>query len=157
MNSAPTAAIASAPYCTTVRLSATRTFLARFRIESCASSTFGCSRLSKQVATLDVENDILEPDTAVHPEGSRLRVVPSAVLHAAKYTTCARKVHIGMRGEVAQEYARPRRMTTLFAPAWHTGDDVLVHPAGAVERKCRELRRAVSFALARQIANRMYP
>ena len=45
----------------------------------------------EQVATLNVEDDVLEPDTAIRLELRVLRVVPGEVLHwCQSSTTCAR-------------------------------------------------------------------
>jgi hypothetical protein len=55
----------------------------------------------EQVATLDVEDDVLEPDAAVRPELRVLRVVPGEVLHSnQRSTTCALKAHIGIGSSV---------------------------------------------------------
>ena len=44
----------------------------------------------EQVATLDVEDDVLEPDAALRPELRVLRVVPVEVLHRDQRSTmCA--------------------------------------------------------------------
>ena len=51
----------------------------------------------EQVATLDVEDDVLEPDAAVRPEHPVLRVIPGEVLHChQRSTTCALPAHIGI-------------------------------------------------------------
>jgi hypothetical protein len=50
----------------------------------------------EQVATLDVEDDVLEPYAALRPELRVLRVVPVEVLHSdQRSTTCAHKAHTG--------------------------------------------------------------
>ena len=44
----------------------------------------------EQVATLDVKDDVLEPDAAIRLELCVLRVVPGEVLHCyERSTTCA--------------------------------------------------------------------
>jgi hypothetical protein len=44
----------------------------------------------EQIAALDVEDDVLEPDAALRPELRVLRVVPVEVLHRyERSTTCA--------------------------------------------------------------------
>ena len=55
----------------------------------------------EQVAALDVEDDVLEPDAALRPELRVLRVVPVEVLHPPqRSTTCAHKAHIGVGSSV---------------------------------------------------------
>ena len=43
----------------------------------------------EQIATLDVEDDVLEPDAALRPELRVLRVVPVELLHRHSGYTCA--------------------------------------------------------------------
>jgi hypothetical protein len=51
----------------------------------------------EHIATLDVEDDVLEPDSAVRPELRVLGVVPGEVLHYRQDSmTCAQKAHIGI-------------------------------------------------------------
>src|SRR5258705_2282822 len=51
----------------------------------------------EQVATLNVEDDVLEPDAAIRLELRVLRVVPGEVLHSyQRSTTCAHKAHVGV-------------------------------------------------------------
>src|SRR5438093_7870545 len=60
-------------------------------------SGFGVLQDVEQLASLDVEDDVLEPDAALRPELRVLRAVPVEVLHYWRdSTTCAHKAHIGV-------------------------------------------------------------
>src|SRR3954471_10523835 len=55
----------------------------------------------KQVAALDVEDDVLEPDASLFPELRVLRVIPVEVLHCLQDSTmCASKAHIVISNSV---------------------------------------------------------
>src|SRR5258708_544349 len=62
--------------------------------DALAAVTLGVRVLQdvEQVATLDVEDNVLEPDAPVRPESRVLRVVPREVLHCHQRSTmCALK------------------------------------------------------------------
>jgi hypothetical protein len=55
----------------------------------------------EQVATLDVEDDVLEPDAALRPELRVLRAIPVEVLQRILGNTmCAQWAHIGVGSSV---------------------------------------------------------
>jgi hypothetical protein len=71
----------------------------------------------EQVAALNVEHDILEPDPALFPELRVLRVVPGKVLHYWQDSTdvCLVGTH-WHRSECAQECAQTRSTERHPAP-----------------------------------------
>ena len=71
----------------------------------------------EQVATLDVEDDVLEPDAALRPELRVLRVVPVEVLHCIqRSTTCAPKAHIGIGSSVPASVPKLGPRTIIRQP-----------------------------------------
>lgn len=68
----------------------------------------------EQIAPLDVEDDVLEPDPAVGPELGVLGIVPSKELHHGQRSTmCAHKAHIGVIETVPETVPRRPQERTI--------------------------------------------
>ena len=71
----------------------------------------------EQIAALDVEDDVLEPDGALGPELRVLRVVPVEVLHLLRGSTlCARKAHVGVGQGVPRSVPKRGPRTIMRQP-----------------------------------------
>jgi hypothetical protein len=71
----------------------------------------------EQVASLDVEDDFLEPDAALRSELRVLRVIPGEVLHCHPCaTTCAQQAHIGIGPQCARQCAQTGPKTIIRQP-----------------------------------------
>src|SRR2546425_6975041 len=87
--------------------------------DALAAVTFGVRVREdiEQVATLDVKDDVLEPDAAIRPELRVLRVVPGEELHGPQNsTTCAHKAHIGIGGSVPSSVPKRGPRTIIRQP-----------------------------------------
>ena len=71
----------------------------------------------EQVAPLDVEDNVLEPDAALRPELRVLRAVPVEVLHchSAQHNVCL-KAHIGVDSSVPASVPKPGPMSINRQP-----------------------------------------
>src|ERR1700704_1471021 len=71
----------------------------------------------EQVATLYVEDDVLEPDAAIRLELRVLRVVPGEVLHCHQgRTTCAHEAHVVISSIVPASVPKRRPRTIIGQP-----------------------------------------
>src|SRR5882762_2207437 len=71
----------------------------------------------EQVATLDVKDDVLEPDAAIRLELRVLRVVPGEVLHCCqRSTTCAQQAHVGIGLSVPRSVPKRGPRTIIPQP-----------------------------------------
>ena len=71
----------------------------------------------EQVASLDVEDDVFEPDAALRPELRVLRVVPVEVLHRLQNSTmCAHKAHVGVALSVPKSVPKRGPKTIIRQP-----------------------------------------